>query len=167
MQSREERIAKIVKDFGGIIRMCKNIAATGDDCGLTESDIVAAATAEACKFHIGIRSDSAFAKFVGEHPEVLRACSVAKAFPNQMVLTPTFVAQSEAQNHPGDGRNKAIDALTKLAEEQHRRVSGSFSKAFADIYARNPELARREREENRPSGHPSYPPASERERVRG
>jgi hypothetical protein len=37
-------------------------------------------------------------------------------------------------------------------------------------YANNPELAKREREENTPRGHPSFsgwPPASERERVRG
>jgi hypothetical protein len=71
-----------------------------------------------------------------------------------MQITPVFVGGEDARdvNDP----KAALKQLTDLAEEQHRRAGGSFAQAFATVYAQHPELAKRERAENRPQGHPSY-----------
>ena len=52
----------------------------------------------------------------------------------------------------------ALAQLNELAEDQRKRApSKSTAQLFAEVYAMRPDLAAKEREENRPRGHPSFP----------
>jgi hypothetical protein len=80
---REEKghpmtVQEVIKKHGGVLAVCKNIAAGGDNAGLSESDIVEAATAEAKRLYPDLRSDSAFSRFYAENEVIRRACGVAK-----------------------------------------------------------------------------------------
>jgi hypothetical protein len=146
-------------------------------------NIVAAATVEARKAYPNIAEpDRAFARFVDAHPEVLRACEVAKSagwlsvMPQlrantdsvyrekmdaevkklaPMQIMPVFVGGREAtaSNNP----KSALAQLNALVEEQRKRSPEmSAAQAFARVYRDNPALAAQERRENRPTGHPAY-----------
>jgi hypothetical protein len=150
-----------VKDFGGIVRVCKNIALGRDGCGLTEGDITAVATAEACKRYTGVRPDSAFAKFCAENPVVLRACDIAKQsafasfmtkdWPEPMSLEPTQVGGVDALHEVSDDESSAYKKLMEMADKQ-RRADESAAQAFQRVYLdpANKHLAQAERRENRP-----------------
>jgi hypothetical protein len=64
--SREERIAKIVKDAGGALHVAKNIALGKDSCGLSEHDLSAAIASYAKAKHPELTEARAFTKVLTE-----------------------------------------------------------------------------------------------------
>ena len=186
-------VAKIVKDFGGIVAVCKNISVAGNCAGLTEADITAEATREAQKLYPKMRPDSAFAKFAGQHPEIFRACEVAKtagwlsvmpklrantdgeykaAMAKQLeVITPMRISFTPTQTHTGDPVEMEREALAQLqALGQQRWPNLTREQQFARAFSapENRELAARAHRP--PTGHPSYvghPDQASVDRARG
>ena len=153
--SREASIAKIIKDFGGVVRVCKNIALGHDDCGLSEHDLSAAIASYAKAKHPDLSEARAFTKVVTEGEDGLafrKALDVVKQA-GFVSLMPTFVRQDDAENHSGSSGNSASEALAKLAEEQRARAPWmTVAQAFSHVYLdpKNRHLAEAERAENRP-----------------
>jgi hypothetical protein len=161
--SSEQHFEKALRDHG-VVAVCK----TAVDQGFvpcSEHALTEALTKYAVE-QFKLPRERAFAKLYNDELVVRQAIQVAKAFPNQVTVTPVFVGGQEARdvNDP----KSALAQINALVEEARKRApfKKTTAQLFAEVYRDNPELAAREREENRPTGHPSYPPAGERERVR-
>jgi len=149
----------IAKDHG-VVAIAKMINADQDAHGISEHELVDLIGKHDPK--PGESTAQTFARNYQANIELRKAVQIAKA---TMLVTPVFVGGEDARavNDPKD----ALGQINQLVEEQRKRSPEmSAAQAFARVYADNPGLAAAERRQNRPTGHPSYPPASERERVR-
>ena len=162
----EQRFEKALHDHG-VIAICKHAVEQGF-APCSEHALTQALTKYAVE-EFKLPRDQAFAKLYSDELVVRQAIQVAKAFPNQLTVMPMFVGGAEAlaANDP----QSALAQIEELVEEARKRApfKKTTAQLFAEVYRDNPELAAREREENRPRGHPSFagfPPAAERGRVR-
>jgi len=184
MEKPMTTIAMLIEKHGGITRVCKGIVAARDHAGLTEHDIVQAATAEAQKAFPQLRPDQAFSRFVDANKAVADACTIArqaafcaaapklrahtdseyrKAMDERVAtLTPRFVGDDKARdvNDPVD----ALAELNAIVEQQRKEFPfKTTAQLFAQAYKDNPRLAAAERRQN---GFSGYPGPDERRRVR-
>jgi hypothetical protein len=148
----------IVKQYG-VIAVAKTIATDNDAHGLDEATLTQLATEHAKRLYPDMRADAAFAKLYSgaDGIELRKAMQVVKLTPAD--LAPMFVG-GEA-NRGGDvspnNPKSALAQINALVEKQRERhPQMTLAQVFAAVYRDNPELARKEREENRPRGHPSY-----------
>jgi len=151
--SIEQRFEKALQEHG-VIAICKHAVEQGF-APCSEHALTEALTKYAVE-QFKLPRDQAFAKLYSDELVVRQAIQVAKGFPNQAVVTPVFVGGAEARdvNDP----KSALAQLNELAEDQRKRApSKSTAQLFAEVYAMRPDLAAKEREENRPRGHPSFP----------
>jgi hypothetical protein len=143
---------KIVKDHG-FETVVKMVAEDSDARGLGEAELTALATEHAQKAYPNLSADRAFARLHSESLDLRKALTVAKLAPANIM--PSFVGGQEARDV--DNPKSALNQLNRLVAEQRERFPQmSEAQVFARVYANNPELAKREREENTPRGHPSY-----------
>jgi hypothetical protein len=165
-KTKEKRMdwQNIVKNHG-FETVVKMIADDGESYGISEAELTALAVEHAKRQHPNLPADRAFARLHSESLDLRKALTVAKLTPADIM--PTFVGGEEARS-PNDPRS-ALSQLNALVAEQRKRFPEmTEAQVFARVYAdaANRELVERERAESRPRGHPSWPPASERERVR-
>jgi hypothetical protein len=159
----KDSLQSIVKQYG-VIAVAKMIADEGDAHGITQDELVDLIGKHEPK--AGESAAQCFTRHYTSNIEVRKAVQVVS-------LAPLYVG-GEA-NRGGDvnpnNPKSALAQINALVEEA--RKSAPFKKTtaqlFAEVYAMRPDLAQREREENRPKGHPSFmgfPPRAERERTR-
>jgi hypothetical protein len=170
----EQKLAKFAARAGDVVALAKSICESGLPATMADQNaFTKLVTAYACERFPGVRADVAFSKLYCDSGEDGRAIRKALAvIKNQMVITPVYVGGTDALPTPSrnDGSSSsehadgelnerpALEQLNDLVEEQRRRAPFmSKAQAFAAVYRDNPELAKRERQENRPTGHPSYP----------
>ncbi len=130
-------------------RVCKGIADAGST-SISEAEMTGLITAYAKHVYPDMPSDKAFAKVFTADNEIglafRKATQIAKGL---ALVMPVYVGGDAALavDDPAD----ALAQLQALAEEQHRRQPEmSLDKAFAKVYAANPQLAAAERRQNRP-----------------
>jgi hypothetical protein len=149
---------------GDAVAFCKHLVDQNNADGTDEHALTALLTAHATKMFPKAKSGaSAFGKLYESEEVVRRAVSLAKAFPNMANFMPLQVG-GEA-NRGGDvspnNPRSALDQINELVEEARKRApfKRTTAQLFAEVYAMRPDLAQREREENRPrpGDHPSYP----------
>ncbi|HMF28917.1 MAG TPA: hypothetical protein VKE42_09100 [Candidatus Cybelea sp.] len=150
--AKKDTWQSIAKEYG-VIAVAKMIADDGDAHGLGEAELTQLATEHAVKAYPGKKPDAAFAALYSESLDLRKALQIAKLTLADIV--PVFVG-GEAARSPNDPKD-ALGQLNELvAKQRERHPEMTPAQAFARVYADNPELARREREENTPRGHPSY-----------
>jgi hypothetical protein len=153
----------IVKDHG-FETVVKMIATDKDSHGLDEHMLTQLATEHACKIYKDKRPDAAFAALYSGSIDLRKAMQIAK-MPFTVDFQPRVFSQDEAEVHIGETINAAIESLKEIGRRRWPTASEAqqFARAMTD--PANAELAAKAH--RRPTGHPSYPPPTERERVRG
>jgi hypothetical protein len=168
-----EKLNAFAKRAGGVIELAETIVAKG---GLPstladEAEFTRLMTEHAQKLYPNMRPDAAFAKVYTEERVLREAHAIVKAVPNEMVITPVYVGGADAfpstrrrdgsSAKLGEGNIDAKPALEQLndlvAEQRKLAPFMTDAQLFARVYEANPGLAKRERDENRPTGHPSFP----------
>ena len=133
---------------GGMLSICKHIT-NGGDVSLTEANFtkLAILAAKRDKFPDLLGDDRAFSKYFHQHEIVRKAHAIIKAYPQMVTIMPVVTGNNSVDDDDLD----ALAQLQALAEEQRKRSPTlTFEQSFAKVYAANPELARRERAQNRP-----------------
>jgi hypothetical protein len=135
--NRSEQLRAVVKRAGGIMPLCKRIAATGKS-DVSEHELTQLIVDAAKREHPDLSDAAAFSKAfsaAGPNGEMLRrAVQVAK------------VAQVSGDDGDDDDAEEAMDELHRLAERHHRSnpeltPDQAFARVFAD--PRNAALAHR------------------------
>ena len=141
--NRSEQLRAVVRKAGGIVSLCKSIAATGR-CAVTEHELTALAVAEAKRLYPDIKDDArAFAKMftdVGPTGTALRrAVQIAKAA--QLEIMPDATAAGDTDVEDDSGKTTA--QMERLVDEQIRRSPEmTRSQAWNVVVHENPMLAR-------------------------
>jgi hypothetical protein len=135
--NRSEQLRAVVKRAGGIMPLCKHIAATGRS-DVSEHELVSLLVTELKRAEPDLSDAAAFSKAfsaAGPNGELLRrAVGIAKA------------AQVGGDDGDAEDAAAALEELRRLADAERRRdPSLSASQAFARVFAdpRHAELARR------------------------
>jgi hypothetical protein len=132
-------LRKIVKDFGGPLRVAKMIATTGDANGITEHEMTALAFEESKKHALpGERPNSTFARWYSEPDqlELRKAIQVCKSTPAPRLLDvePVQVGGDDATDINTDA-SAAYNQLVDMANELMRLAPTlKFSQAFAKVF---------------------------------
>ena len=140
--NRSEQLRAVVRKAGGIVSLCKSIAATGR-CAVTEHELTALAVAEAKRLYPDIKDDArAFAKMftdVGPTGTALRqAVQIAKAAQLEIMPDATAAGDTDVEDDSG----KATRQMERLVDEQIRRSPEmTRSQAWNAVVHENPALA--------------------------
>ena len=140
--NRSEQLRAVVRKAGGVVSLCKSIAATGR-CAVTEHELTALAVAEAKRLYPDIKDDArAFAKMftdVGPTGTALRqAVQIAKAA--QLEIMPDATAAGDTDVEDDSGKTTA--QMERLVDEQIRRSPEmTRSQAWSVVVHENPTLA--------------------------
>ena len=140
--NRSEQLRAVVRKAGGVVSLCKSIAATGR-CAVTEHELTALAVAEAKRLYPDIKDDArAFAKMftdVGPTGTALRrAVQIAKAA--QLEIMPDATAAGDTDVEDDSGKTTA--QMERLVDEQIRRSPEmTRSQAWNVVVHENPTLA--------------------------
>jgi hypothetical protein len=138
--SRTEALHAVTKQYGGVVKLCKNIVTTGDSIGITEAELTKLIDDEAQKTRkAGERPNAAFARFYDapENVDLRKAVQIAKRA--LMDVTPVMVGGDAVDVNDVA---EALRQLQALAEQQRARAPWqSKEQAFAAVFDANPELA--------------------------
>jgi hypothetical protein len=167
---KKDNWQSIAKDYG-VIAVAKLINADNDAHGITEAELVDLIGKHDPK--AGESAAQTFARNYEANIELRKAVQLTKAFPNMAVVTPRVVGGADAfpSTARSDGSSPshaegnldatpALEELNRLVEEQRKLAPfKSTAQLFAAVYSdpANRDLVKRERAENRPTGHPSFP----------
>ena len=139
-----DTIESIVKAHGGIVAIAKNIVTAGDSAGFTEQQFTEEVAKQA-------RRDGVPFEKLYSTPEIWQAQNIVRDAPyvaktrDLMNITPVQVDGRDF-SAVNDDKNKAIEALNAMVEEQRRRSpTKTVEQLFAEVIQQpeNADLARR------------------------
>jgi hypothetical protein len=135
---------------GNMLAICKHVV-DGGDVKLTEAQFTKLATDAAQLAYPNDRPDKAFVKYFEAHQVVREAHRVVKGL---ALILPLQIGGQAAVDAADSDPEDALGQIMQIVEAQRARdpemAKLSKEQAFAKIYAAHPELAARERAQNRP-----------------
>lgn len=161
---REQGLRKIVKESGGLLRVAKVIAVTGDANGISEHELSALAFEEAKKHALpGERPNTAFARWYSEPAQldlrkaiqIAKSTPVDKAYPQLMDMKPVTVETGSSAT--ADDSAEAYAQLQTMANAMRARSPElTIAQCFARVFEDQANAALAAKAHRRPSATTSY-----------